>query len=190
MKPCRSQWWVIAALIPVTGALRGPIPAEAQSVVPVRFEDEAQQLAATTPGNELRIDAELFGAEAAGGEITSTEIPISTVAALCGDGDGCLLRLHYSTLDTSLVRVAGRFFATSSDGLSWSLEEADGSHRAGSLTDSSDDNIMGPLGGCGACFVVELTETEIPFSTLYHLVAAPGDPLFPCDAVCALRIED
>ena len=87
---------LVLALV-LVGSVGEPLPAEAQSVNPVRMDPAEQEPPAETveSAGSYRVDPAVF-VTAIVESVTSEKtvaVPRSTVDAYCGDDDGCTLRL-------------------------------------------------------------------------------------------------
>lgn len=97
--------------------------------------------AAASSPSAYRVEPLAIEVEALLNTQEDTVIPKAEIAALCGDGDGCTIRLIFDG-----ILHSGRFFATNPDGIYWWRNTPNGSesddYYDGSLNDLSDDSIF------------------------------------------------
>ena len=111
-------------------------------------------------------------------------VPTSVMASLCGDGDGCRIRLTGRRVgEYDKLKVV--FGTTSEDGTSWILTQGSGGGN-GIITDGVSEVIVSISVGSGdVCYL-----SDSAVQTAYLLQAVPsGVPPFD-DVDCQLRIDD
>ena len=170
-------------LVGVAGGVTG---LEAQSVHPVRL-DHPEVEEATTPDVE-KVDPEIFQVEAATDGQGQLTISRNTVDALCGDGNGCGLRLIL--LGGGSPRPESATFAISSG--DWGVD-LDGSSLSGRLSDFHDVTILSvdvtvPTVSSQHCLFGELTSSGGNVSVLAFELVADNDSA--STHRCVLRIDD
>lgn len=178
--------------------LSGTLSSKAQSVVPVQLDHgtgEAETAASTT-GDEQRLDAEIFetptviGDVDEGGEETIW-VPRSIVEGLCGDSDGCTLRMvlifDESASDSGPVLGDGRFFTIRDSG-AWSAHSGGGDHWTSGNIESTPEEVVFQLGSHTCVFRDNNGFVPIPFRR-FELVVS-GETIVNTPMRCLLRIDD
>lgn len=191
-----SQAVLVLALV-VAGARSAPLPAGAQSVHPVRVDREAEQPegAAVASAESHRVDPAFFTTaivEAGSTEDETVAVPRSTVDALCGDDDGCTMRMILvvdAPADPGPSSSDSRWFAIRGSGEWRAVSGAPGGTKVvvfGDITTTPYEVVFGVI-GCALRDDNGSNPLGIPFQRLEVLAAgnAPTDPYH-----CLLRIND
>lgn len=168
----------------------GAVLGRAQSSFPVLLGNApgvSAAAAAATNNGQMPDDLVVIASSPYPG-VTEVDIPPTTMATYCGDGDGCRLRLFRSANDgASLAEtIILGLFSTSSDGTDWRLYDPStgASLVGGSASDQSTETILENYGGNRECLLADSAgRTSYDLRAILFLQAV--------DIVdCVLRIED
>lgn len=135
--------------------------------------------------DEKRIDPEIIVADS-GSSIVAEDISYSTIQGLCGDGDGCILRLAMTNQFGQQMDT--RYFVINDDD-SWRADINGGGMATTGDASDFDNEFVFTLGTNPYCRLED--NTEFDFIIIKKFLLSGEDlSVTPMPLACVLRVED
>jgi len=170
----------------ILGILFGALWTRAQSVSPIRFDEQAPVVPAAIDGGSLVLDAYVTAVTSPTQGVETVVVPRARIRDRCDDGDGCIVRIFISSTGGSSMAgdVEVKFFSTTSVATVWRLHSLEGDLEAsGATTDGSSQHIVFVSTTDRFCYFRDDGSTNA-----YILEAQNLTPQSVSD--CVLRIDD
>ena len=189
-----AKWIVGSGVIALMmgGSLLVVSPGTEATVRPILFDEAVSAAASSVTSNPYVVEPFLWRLEVNNTASDEALLPNGDIDLLCGDGDGCAVRLFSSAGATTVFMQfeVVRLFTSGAGPITWALYSHDGSIGINNgVTGDMDDEILfslsGPGGGSGtrSCTLREdLGRVGNLELTIGHSGLGPHS--------CLLRIED